>query len=257
MGFGRPASSRFVVSGRDRQRRRYASRAPTTSSAAGALDRRNRRCSPPQPHPLPTQPPLTFADPSGRPDRIHRVPVFVITGPSGVGKGTLIRTLRERIPELELAVSATTRQPRPGETDGVDYHFLTDDEFEDRVNRRAVRRARPLLRPPLRDAPRRARAARRRRHAGAARDRGPGRAPGPQGDAGGDAGVHRAAQRGGAARRGSSAAAPTRPRTSRARLETAREELDAQGEFGHVVVNDRLEDAVGELEALIRGQLPR
>ena len=50
--------------------------------------------------------------------------VFVITGPSGVGKGTLIRTLRERMPELELSVSATTRAPRPGEQDGVDYHFL-------------------------------------------------------------------------------------------------------------------------------------
>ena len=55
--------------------------------------------------------------------------VFVITGPSGVGKGTLIRTLLERVPELELAVSATTRSPRPGEEDGVDYHFLTDEEF--------------------------------------------------------------------------------------------------------------------------------
>ena len=44
--------------------------------------------------------------------------VFVVTGPSGVGKGTLIRTLRERMPELELSVSATTRAPRPGERDG-------------------------------------------------------------------------------------------------------------------------------------------
>jgi guanylate kinase len=56
--------------------------------------------------------------------------VFVITGPSGVGKGTLIRGLRERIPELELAVSATTRQPRPGEREGIDYHFLEDREFD-------------------------------------------------------------------------------------------------------------------------------
>ena len=57
----------------------------------------------------------------------------MITGPSGVGKGTLIRTLRERRPELELAVSATTRAPRPGEEDGVDYHFLSDAEFDRRV----------------------------------------------------------------------------------------------------------------------------
>jgi guanylate kinase len=59
--------------------------------------------------------------------------VFVITGPSGVGKGTLIRGLRERVPELALSVSATTRAPRPGEREGVDYHFLTPAEFEIRV----------------------------------------------------------------------------------------------------------------------------
>jgi guanylate kinase len=59
--------------------------------------------------------------------------VFVITGPSGVGKGTLIRGLMERVPRLELSVSATTRAPRPGERDGVDYHFLTREEFDRRV----------------------------------------------------------------------------------------------------------------------------
>src|SRR5205823_10372715 len=56
--------------------------------------------------------------------------VIVITGPSGAGKGTLIRELRKRIPELELSVSATTRRPRPSERDGVDYHFLADVEFD-------------------------------------------------------------------------------------------------------------------------------
>jgi len=60
--------------------------------------------------------------------------VFVITGPSGVGKGTLIRGLMERVPRLELSVSATTRAPRPGERDGVDYHFLTRTEFNTKVN---------------------------------------------------------------------------------------------------------------------------
>ena len=50
-----------------------------------------------------------------------------------MGKGTLIRALMERFPQLRLSVSATTRQPRPGETQGVDYHFLTDDEFEKRL----------------------------------------------------------------------------------------------------------------------------
>ena len=59
--------------------------------------------------------------------------VFVITGPSGVGKGTLIRGLLARIPELELSVSATTREPRPGEVEGVDYHFLSDAEFDRKV----------------------------------------------------------------------------------------------------------------------------
>ncbi len=59
--------------------------------------------------------------------------VFVITGPSGVGKGTLIRELCARIPGLELSISATTRAPRVGEEDGVDYHFLDRAEFDRRV----------------------------------------------------------------------------------------------------------------------------
>jgi guanylate kinase len=59
--------------------------------------------------------------------------VVVITGPSGVGKGTLIRALRDRIPELELSVSATTRGPRPGEEHGKDYWFLNREEFEKRI----------------------------------------------------------------------------------------------------------------------------
>jgi guanylate kinase len=50
-----------------------------------------------------------------------------------VGKGTLIRTLRERFPGLELSISATTRPPRPGEEDGVDYHFLDGREFDRRL----------------------------------------------------------------------------------------------------------------------------
>jgi guanylate kinase len=59
--------------------------------------------------------------------------VFVVTGPSGAGKGTLIRTLLERHRELEVAISATTRARRPGETDGVEYHFLTEDDFRSRI----------------------------------------------------------------------------------------------------------------------------
>ena len=57
----------------------------------------------------------------------------MITGPSGVGKGTLIRLLLARFPNIALSVSATTRQPRPGEEDGVDYHFLAREEFDRRI----------------------------------------------------------------------------------------------------------------------------
>ena len=60
-------------------------------------------------------------------------PVFVVTGPSGAGKGTLIRGLVERVSVLEVAVSATTRPQRPGEADGREYWFLSDEEFERRV----------------------------------------------------------------------------------------------------------------------------
>jgi guanylate kinase len=60
--------------------------------------------------------------------------VCVITGPSGVGKGTLISKLLERVPNLTLSVSATTREPREGEVDGRDYHFLSPEEFERRMD---------------------------------------------------------------------------------------------------------------------------
>jgi guanylate kinase len=59
--------------------------------------------------------------------------VFVITGPSGVGHGTLIAELLKRVPDLELSVSATTREPRDGEQDGRDYHFLSPEEFDRRA----------------------------------------------------------------------------------------------------------------------------
>ena len=60
-------------------------------------------------------------------------PVFVITGTSGAGKGTLERALLERMPELELAVSATTRERRPSEQHGREYWFLSEDEFDRKV----------------------------------------------------------------------------------------------------------------------------
>jgi guanylate kinase len=60
-------------------------------------------------------------------------PVFVVTGPSGAGKGTLIELVLPRFAELALCVSATTRARRPGEHDGVEYHFLSRDDFDARV----------------------------------------------------------------------------------------------------------------------------
>ena len=182
------------------------------------------------------------------------MPVLVITGPSGVGKGTLIRALRERVPELELAVSATTREPRAGEEPGVDYHFLSDEEFDDRVAEGAfVEHARysgrryGTLRSEL-------------------ERRGEGGTPvlleiEVQGARQVREAMPEAVQvfivppseealRTRLVGRGTDS-----PEQVAARLETAREELGAQGEFAHVVVNDRLEDAVGQLERLVRGRL--
>lgn len=56
--------------------------------------------------------------------------LIVLTGPSGVGKGTLVRSLLRRHPEIFLSISATTRQPRPGEIDGKDYYFVSRQQFE-------------------------------------------------------------------------------------------------------------------------------
>jgi guanylate kinase len=60
--------------------------------------------------------------------------VFVVTGPSGAGKGTLIHRLVDRLPDLEVAVSATTRARRPGEEEGREYWFLADEEFAARAD---------------------------------------------------------------------------------------------------------------------------
>jgi guanylate kinase len=60
--------------------------------------------------------------------------ILVITGPSGVGKGTLIRLLLDRFPRMALSISATTRAPRPGERHGIDYWFLSPEEFQRRID---------------------------------------------------------------------------------------------------------------------------
>ncbi len=56
--------------------------------------------------------------------------VVVLAGPSAVGKSTVVRCLREQVPDLHFSVSATTRAPRPGEVDGVDYRFVSAEEFQ-------------------------------------------------------------------------------------------------------------------------------
>jgi guanylate kinase len=180
--------------------------------------------------------------------------VFVITGPSGVGKGTLIRTLRERMPELDLAVSATTRHPRAGETQGEDYWFLTDAEFQRRVDadefvehaeysgrrygtlrselERRIGAGRPVV---LEIEVQGARQIRRTMPEALQIFIAP---PSPE--------VLRMRLVG----RGTDD-----PDEVEERLSTARAELAAQDEFGHVVVNDRLEEAVDKLEAIVRGAL--
>lgn len=59
--------------------------------------------------------------------------LVIITGPSGVGKTSVIRTLLQRYPDMKYSVSMTTRKPRPKEVDGVDYHFVTHEEFKKRL----------------------------------------------------------------------------------------------------------------------------
>jgi guanylate kinase len=178
--------------------------------------------------------------------------VFVITGPSGVGKGTLIRSLRERMPELELSVSATTRGPRAGEEQGVDYHFLDDADFQRRVDagefvEHATYSGRRYgtLRQELD----------RRLRAGSpvvleievqgARQV---RETMPEALQVFIAPPSREALRARLVGRGTDD-----PEQVDARLRTAEAELAAQDEFAHVVVNDRLEDAVDELTAIVRG----
>jgi guanylate kinase len=180
--------------------------------------------------------------------------VFVITGPSGVGKGTLIRLLRSRLAELEVSVSATTRDPRPGEEDGVDYHFLAGEEFERRVRanefvehaeysghrygtlrseleRRLDRGAPVVLEIEVQGARQ-------------VREAMPDAVqvfiapPSPE------------ALRERLVGRGTDS-----PEAVDARLAVAEQELAARNEFAHVVVNDRLEDAVEQLQTIVQHEL--
>ena len=73
-------------------------------------------------------------DPFARPD--HGA-LFVVSGPSGAGKTTLVHRLLAHFPDMKFSVSATTRAPRAGEVDGKDYHFLTAQDFETKIAARA------------------------------------------------------------------------------------------------------------------------
>ena len=176
--------------------------------------------------------------------------LFVITGPSGVGKGTLIGRLLERVPDLELSVSATTRAPRPGERGGVDYHFMSDDEFdrlarEGQLLEHATYSGRRYGTPRSEVEPRLAdgrsvvleievQGARQIREAMPEAVRVFIAPPSPE-----------------ALRPRLEGRATDRPEDIERRLEAAQGELEARREFGHVVVNDDLERATDELVAFV------
>jgi guanylate kinase len=176
--------------------------------------------------------------------------LFVITGPSGVGKGTLIREVCDRVPGLELSISATTRTPREGEEDG----FLREEDFKKRlengefmehasysgnlygtlrseVEPRLERGAGVVLEIELQGA----RQVRERMPEAVLVFVAP---PTP------DVLRERLERRG----------TDTAEQIAR-RLEVARGELEAQPEFGHVVVNDDLDRAAGELARLMQREL--
>jgi guanylate kinase len=180
--------------------------------------------------------------------------VFVITGPSGVGKGTLISKLLDRVPELELSVSATTRARRDGEVDGRDYHFLDPAEFDRLVEEGAFLEHATYsgnrygtLRSEVQERLQNEKSvvleielqgARQVRDAMPEAVRVFVKPPHP------DDLRRRLEERG-----TDDASAIDR------RLRTAAEELAAEDEFSYVVTNDDIEAAVGELERIVRGEL--
>ena len=68
----------------------------------------------------------------------QKAPVVVLSGPSAVGKSTIVHCLRERVPDLYFSVSVTTRAPRPGEVDGVDYKFVSAEQFQQLIDEGAL-----------------------------------------------------------------------------------------------------------------------
>ena len=182
--------------------------------------------------------------------------VFVITGPSGVGKGTLISRLLERVTDLELSISATTREPREGEVDGRDYHFLSREEFDRRIEaedflefatysgnrygtlRSEVRRRLSaghsvVLEIEVQGA-RQVRAAMRE-----------------------SVQVFIAPPDPTVLRRRLEARGSDSADAIDARLEVAEQEMAARDEFAHTVINDDLDRAADELEEIVRAELGR
>jgi guanylate kinase len=184
----------------------------------------------------------------------ERGKVFVITGPSGVGKGTLISMLLERVPDLELSVSATTRGPRAGEADGREYHFLTEEEFQRRVDEDDFLEFAPYsgnrygtLRPAVED----------RLEAG--------RSVVLEIEVQGASQVRQAMPEAvqifiappdpAALRERLVGRATDSPDEIEKRLRRAEVELEAQVDFPHVVVNGDVQQAAAELERLVRDEL--
>ena len=179
--------------------------------------------------------------------------VVVITGPSGVGKGTLIAALRQRVEGLRLSVSATTRRPRPGEVDGVDYFFMDRDRFAELVGEDAFvehadyagERYGTLREELVKDEDDRAvlleievQGARQ------VREMLPGALQ-----------VFIAPPSAADLRRRLEGRGTDSPQTIERRLEAAQAEISAQDEFARVVVNDDLQRATDELEAIVREAL--
>jgi len=186
-------------------------------------------------------------------------PVFVITGTSGEGKSTLARLLVQRVPELELAISATTRPRRPGEEDGRDYWFVSEEEFDRRL---AAGDFLEHVELPWGEGYR----------SGTLwseldRIRGHDRAPLLEIETGGALAVRDRVE--GAVT--IFVTAPSRDELERRlraratesegeideRLDVAERQLELESEFGYRIVNDDLDRALAELEQIVRAELGR
>ena len=186
------------------------------------------------------------------PQAVATAPVVVLSGPSAVGKSTVVRCLRKRVPGLHFSVSATTRLPRPGEVDGVDYSFVTPDQFQQLIDGGALlewaeihgglhRSGTPA--EPVREAARAGNPVLIEVDLAGARAV---KAAMPEAitvflaPPSWDALQSRLAGRG-----------TETPEVMARRLDTARAELAAQGGFDRVVVNSQLESACSELVSLL------